>query len=85
MQASLRRLEVFPIRLRLKIDHGWKQQYHVPALVHDGCAAISTADLARQLMYRGLFRALIPTEIMVTVCKVDVIFVKDSGPLEWCS
>lgn len=79
------RVKVLPVFRRLEVDQGWEQQDHIPSLVHDRCAAVSTADFARQLVYSCLFGALIPAEVVMTLGKVDVFFVKDGCPLEWCS
>ncbi len=33
-------------------------------------------------MFGSFLRAFVPTEVMVTVAEVDVLFVEDGGPLE---
>lgn len=48
-------LKVFPIFGRLEINQGWKEQDHVPSLVHDGCTAVSAANFAWQLVHGGFF------------------------------
>lgn len=79
------RFEILPVFRRLEVDQGWEQQDHISSFVHDRCTAISTADFARQFVYGCLFRTLIPTKVVMTLGEVDVFFVKDSCPLEWCS
>lgn len=47
-------VEVLPFFGALEIDQGWEEQDHVSSFVHDGCTAVGTADLARQLVNGGL-------------------------------
>lgn len=36
-------------------------------------------------MDTGLLRRLVPAEIVVAASEVDILFMEDGGPLEWCS
>jgi hypothetical protein len=47
--------------------------------------AVRGANFAWQLLLDGLLGRVVPLEIMVPVGEVDVLFVENSGPLEWCS
>lgn len=69
----------------LEVDQSRKQQDHVPSFVHDRGSAVGTANLAWQLVNTGLLRALVPTQIVMAVGEIDVVFVKDGRPLERCT
>jgi hypothetical protein len=43
------------------------------------------ADFAGKLVLDGLVGGIVPLEVVVAVGEVDVLLVKDSGPLEGCS
>lgn len=81
-RKNVRDVKILPVFGRLEIDQGGKEQDHVPSLVHDGGAAVRTADLARQLVHARLLTAFVPAEVVVTVGEVDVVLVEDRGPLE---
>jgi len=61
-----------------------KQEDHVPALVHDGGVAVTAAHFARQFVLDGFIGRIVPFEVVVAICKVDVCLVEDGGPLEGC-
>ena len=61
-----------------------EQQNHIPSLIHDRTVAKTAADFAREGVFHGLRRRVVPFEVMVAVAKVDVVFVEDGGPLERC-
>ena len=82
LKANLRWLKILPIFLRLKVDQSGKQQYHVSPLVHNGCPAVRTADFAWQFVHCSLLGALIPAEVVMTMCEVNIVFMENSGPLE---
>jgi len=84
MAFDVRDIKVFAVLWILEIDQGWEQQDHVPPLVHDGCTTVGAADFAGQLMHGSLLRALVPSEVVDAVSEVNVFFVEDGGPLEWC-
>lgn len=44
--------------------------------------AVATPHLARQLVLDALLRWIVPLQIMMTVCEVDVLLVEDGRPLE---
>ena len=66
------------------LDQGREQQDHVAAFVHDGGAAVRTRHFAGQVVRGGLGGRVVPAEVVVAVCEVDVGFVEDGGPLEGC-
>ena len=78
-------LEILSVLLILKINQSREEQDHVPSFIHNWSAAVCTANLARQLMHTRLLRRLVPAEVMMAVCKVDVVFVEDGTPLEGSS
>lgn len=77
--------KVLSILGSLEVDQGREQQDHVSSFVHDGSSAVGTADLARQLVNTSFLRTLIPAQIVMAVCEVDVVFVEDGCPLEGCT
>jgi len=77
-------LELVHVILALELDKGREQQNHVAALVHDGRVAERAADLARKLVLDGLLRWVVPFEIVVAICEVDVGFLENGSPLERC-
>jgi len=79
------RLEVGLVLVRLEVNQAGEEQDHVPALVHDGAVAEVAADLAGQLVFNRLVGGVVPLEVVVTVCEIDVFLVEDGGPLEGCS
>jgi hypothetical protein len=64
---------------------GREQQNHVPSFVHDRTVAERAANLAWQFMLGGLFRRIVPFEVVVAVGEVDIFLVKDRCPLKRCS
>ena len=70
------------ILFRLEMDQTREQQDHVAALVHDRTVAVRAAHFAGQLVLDALVGGVVPLEVMVAVEEVDVLFVKDGGPLE---
>lgn len=78
-------LKILSVLFILEINQSREEQYHVPSLIHNWSAAVCTADLARQLVHTRLLRRLVPAEVMMAVCKVDVIFVENGTPLEGSS
>ena len=68
--------------MALELDKRREEQNHVAALVHDGAVAERAADFARQLMLGGFRGWVVPLEAVVAVLEVDVLLVKDGGPLE---
>ena len=84
-RMHLRDVEILTLFWTLEVDQGWKQQDHVPPLIHDRCATVGTADFAGELVHGGLVRALVPAQVVMAVGEVDVVFVKDGCPLERCS
>ena len=43
------------------------------------------ANFAGQLVRDALCAWIVPLEVMMPMCEIDVIFVEDCCPLEWCS
>ena len=70
------------LRVALEFDQGRKQQDHVPPFVHDRRSTVAASDLAWQLVPRRLLATVIPDEIVVPLCEIDVLLVEDSGPLK---
>ena len=66
----------------LELEQAREEQDHVPTLVHDWAPTMGARDLAGQLVLRRLFAAVVPDQIVVAVCEVDVLLVEDSCPLE---
>jgi hypothetical protein len=64
------------------MDQARKQENHVAPLVHDRGVTIRTPDLAWQLVLDALIRRIVPLEIVVAICEVDVALVEDRRPLE---
>jgi len=77
-------LELVQIILALELDKGREQQDHVTTLIHDRRVAERAANLARKLMLDRLLRWVVPFEIVVAVCEVDVRLLEDGSPLEGC-
>ena len=77
--------KVLLVLVALELDERREEQDHVPALVHDGTVAEGTADLAGQLVLRGLGSWVVPLEVVVAMFEVDVVLVEDGGPLEGSS
>lgn len=44
--------------------------------------AVTAPDFAGKLVLDGFLGRVVPLEVVVTVCEVDVGFVEDGGPLE---
>jgi len=68
--------------LGLEVHQRREQQYHVAALVEDGRVAEVAADLARQAVRDRLGAGVVPLEVVVALCEVDVRLLEDGGPLE---
>jgi len=45
--------------------------------------AEGAADFAGELVGDGFGGRVVPFEIVVAICEVNVVFVEDGGPLEW--
>lgn len=60
IECDIRNIEVLPVFCILKVDQSREQQNHIPPFIHDRCTTVCTADLAGELVHRGLFRALVP-------------------------
>jgi len=65
-------------------DESREEKDHVAPFIHDGCAAIGTRDLAGEVMRDIFVGWIIPTEIVVAMCEVDVRLLEDGCPLEGC-
>ena len=70
--------------IRLQVDKRREQEDHIAALVHDGRVAVRAAHFAGELVLDGFLRRVVPLEVVVAVCEVDVGFVEDGGPSEGC-
>ena len=66
------------------MNQAWKEQNHIPALIHDWAMAEAAPHFAWQLVLVALGRWIIPLQIMVSVGEVDVVLLEDGSPLEWC-
>lgn len=75
-------VEVLAILRGFEVDQGGEKQDHVSPFVHDGCSAVCTADLARQLVNAGFLGALVPAKVVMAMGEIDVVLVEDCGPLE---
>lgn len=64
------------------MDQTGKQQYHIPALIHDRTMAIRTSYLAWQLVPGGLLGRIVPLQVVVAMHEVNVFLVKDCCPLK---
>jgi hypothetical protein len=84
VRTNLPRSKVPLVLIALELDERREEQNHVSALVHNRTVAERTADLARQLVFGGFGGRVVPLEVVVTVFEVDVVFVENGGPLEWC-
>jgi hypothetical protein len=84
VRTNLPRSKVPLVLIALELDKRREEQNHVSTLVHDRTVAERAADLARQLVFGGFGGRVVPLEVVVTVFEVDVVFVENGGPLEWC-
>jgi hypothetical protein len=66
------------------MDQTGEEQNHISTLVHDGAVAVRAAHLARKFVSNGFGARIVPFQVVVAVDKVDVCFVENGCPLEWC-
>lgn len=66
----------------LEVDEGGEEQDHVAAFVHNGRVAVGAAHFAWRLVLDRLLGGVVPLEVVVAICKVDVFFVENGRPLK---
>ena len=77
--------EILPGLLRFECDESWKKQNQFSSLVHDWSFAKITPYFARQFVSGFACLRIVPFEILRAVDEVDIFFVEDGCPLEWCA
>jgi len=79
------RREILLLLLVLELNQRGKEQDHIASFIHDRRATIVAFYFAWELMGGTFGAAVVPAEIVVAFGEIDVAFLEDSSPLEWCS